>query len=336
MPHIRSQYTLGCVATLLVASLAVANSPRRFEESVVEDTPYVATRSNTPRTKAVASKSVAPVNPAARNGIAPATPMDPSEAAYGKVRNSRPTNSAVFADEGGMISELPRATINLETVGKNQFQVETRFDYQRETQVAVGQDQFSFPTQLRYGFADPFEVHVKGNMFTLRDTTGGSTRGFGDLGLGAKWDIAEGAGVVPSIGLTANVGLPTGSQNVSDNAVVPSGAALMQWKLPAEFLLDSNAGVDYPSANGATRRSARFTYGLAARRALPVLDNRLSAFVEMAGGVAFQDTNPNTHQAGTGLSYQINDHFDASTFGRVGLSNAAPNLQTGLGLSWKP
>lgn len=341
MTHTRRWFVVGLLSATLVPHLVQAKSNRGFEETtVMDDTPYVATRATAPA-KPLATKTVAPVNPTAQTGIQRAPALDNADntaAAYGKssTRKSAGLSTATFADDDSVLSEQPRITTNLETVGKNRFQVESRFDYQRETNTAAGQSQYSFPTQFRYGFADPFEVHVKGNMFTLRDAGGGATRGFGDLALGTKWNIAEGAGLVPSIGVVADVGIPTGSDNVSDNAVVPAGAAVMQWKLPAEFLLDSNTGLDYPAGTATAARSARFTYGLAARRALPVLDNRLSAFVEMAGGVAFSKNYANTHQAGTGLSFRLNDHFDTSTFGRVGLSQAAPNFQTGVGLSWKP
>lgn len=234
-------------------------------------------------------------------------------------------------------SDQLRATRSWDTVGKRRFQVETQFDYQKESDTAASTKQFSFPTQLRYGLVDDLELRVSGNMFTYQDTTGaGSNSGFGDLTVGTKWSIVEGGGLLPSLGVLAELGVPTGNNNVSRNAVIPAGQAIMAWNLPGEFRLDSNIGIDYVEGTATSNgRFARFTYGAAVERDLPLLGERLGAFVEFAGAASLSDSGTAPHLFSTGLDYDITDTMNVNTFGRIGMNDAAPNFQTGLGFGWK-
>lgn len=255
------------------------------------------------------------------------------DAAYGDT-----TAYGDFAAESEtIVSEKPRATKGLDTVGKHHFQVETGFDYQAETDAAATRHQYSFPTQLRYGVIDTLEARIQGNMFTFQNTAGpgGSARGFGDLAVGTKWAIVSGGGFLPSLGLVADLGMPTGSNNVSTNTFVPAGAAILAWELPAQFRLDSNVGMDYPARDGAGDRFARLTYGAAVKRAIPVWDDRLDGFIEFAGAAPLKNSKAGLHQFGTGVAMRLSDSMNLSAFGRFGLNTAAPNFQTGVGFGWR-
>lgn len=233
-------------------------------------------------------------------------------------------------------SDIIRKTQSHRTVGKSRFQVETRFDYQVDSDRTASLHTYTFPTQLRYGLFNPLEIRVRGNMFTIQDTNASSaTRGFGDLTFGTKWSIAEGGGLLPSLGMISELGLPTGSNNVSDNTLVPSGSVIAAWHLPWELMLDTNLGIDYPRRDTAGDRFARLVYGTAVHRALPILQERMSAFVEFAGAAPIKDGKTGPHQVGTGLGLAIRDNMRLDAFARAGLTKTAANFQTGLGFSWR-
>lgn len=244
---------------------------------------------------------------------------------YGRARN------AVTA------SDRPRVTANDRTVGGRRFQVETSLDYQAETSAVPTNRTFAFPTRVRYGIVDSLEVQAQGNLLTFNTTTGrGTATGFGDLFFGTKWAIVDGGGVLPSLGMAAQLGVPTGSSNVSNNALVPQANAIFAWELPWELTLDSNLGLDVPPKDAAGDRFTRMVYGLALERNLPVLDDRLHAFLEFAGRTPIKAGKTGPHQFGAGLGFRLSKQMQLDTFARAGLSSPAPNLQTGVGFSWRP
>jgi hypothetical protein len=99
--------------------------------------------------------------------------------------------------------------------------------------------------------------------------------------------------------------------------------------------VDTNLGVDYPRRDTAGDRFARFVYGTAAHRTLPILRERMSAFVEFAGAAPIKSGKAGPHQFGTGLGFNLVDTVRLDTFARFGLNNAAADFQTGLGVSWR-
>ncbi len=248
--------------------------------------------------------------------------------------SAAPEGYASF-DDDSLETERPRITRGLDTVGKKTFQVETSFAYENDRAGAVRSTQYSFPTKLRYGIVEKWEVQVLGNMATFRDSNAGDASGFGDLFLGTKWSALEGGGMLPSLGVVGELGLPTGSNNLSGNTVQPRGNAIFAWQLPWELGLDANLGMDLPPKDGVGDRFARVTYGTAVGRRLPFFSERMTTFVEFAGATPLKSGKKGTHQAGTGLGLRIKDNMQLDSFARVGLNSAAPNFQTGMGFSWR-
>lgn len=327
-------YTKLAVAVVLTAVLSSASAAqakggdtsRQFEERTIsEETPTsvapaaktTATRTTAPKTT---QKSLQPVGlPAAQPNASARTPAP-----------------RWYGDDSVITAERPRATLDIQTVGKRRFQVETSFDYQVETDTPGSVSTFAFPTQVRFGVIDSLELRVRGNLFTLQNVSGGgTTRGFGDLAFGTKWSIAQGGGLLPAVGVFADLAVPTGSDNVSNNTLVPQGRAILAWELPAEFRLDTNAGFDYPRRDAAGDRFARFLYGASVRRALPFWEQRVSTFLEFAGATPLESRKAGPHIFGTGVGVRITDAMQLDSFLRAGLNKTAPNLQTGVGFSWK-
>lgn len=242
----------------------------------------------------------------------------------------------VQRDTRDLAPEVHRGTDRFSTVGRHRFQVETSFDYQAERDTAANINQYSLPTRLRFGITRNIEVNVQGSLFTAQSvSTGTDNNGVGDLTLGSKWSVAEGGGLLPSLGVAASLQLPTGSNAVSSNTLTPGGEAILSWDLPAEVELDSNIGMNYPQRDAAGDRYAHLTYGIAAERALPIANERANAFLEFAGSAALKNGKSGPHQFGTGLGFALRDNMRLDSFARVGLNDTAPNFQTGLGFTWR-
>ncbi len=245
--------------------------------------------------------------------------------------------SSIPHDDEGLRSERPLRTIRLTTVGTRRFMVESGFDYQLESNGSPNQHQFTFPTLLRYGVLENLEFRAHGDMLTLRNLSGkgGDTTGFGDLFFGTKWSIVEGGGLLPNLGVIGELGLPTGSNNVSGNTLLPSGAAILNWTLPQAYELNINLGLDSPAKDSVGDRFVRMTYGVAIGKNLPVLAERLRAYLEFSGAAPFKGGKAGNHQFGTGATFSLNHHISFDTFFRIGINDASPNFETGTGVSWR-
>ncbi|MBI4239137.1 MAG: transporter [Deltaproteobacteria bacterium] len=316
----------GTLAATHVVHAKGVTAGSQFEERNIDDT---ATSPQSVSTKTTATRAAA----STKAPKAIATPK------FQTTQPNPPTAAPTprwYGDDTVITAERPRATLDLDTVGKRRFQVETSFDYQVESDTPGSVSTIAFPTQVRFGVIDPLELRVRGNLFTFQSVSGGgTTRGFGDLAFGTKWAIVQGGGFLPAVGLVADLAVPTGSDNVSNNTLVPQGRAIAAWELPAEFRLDTNAGFDYPRRDAAGDRFARFLYGAAVRRALPFWEHRINTFVELAGAEPLHDRKAGPHIFGTGAGVRITEAMQLDTFLRVGLNKTAANLQTGVGFSWK-
>ncbi|MBI2344188.1 MAG: transporter [Deltaproteobacteria bacterium] len=263
----------------------------------------------------------------------PGSPTQWTAPAVGRVPSP---HGGYATDSEEIAAERPRATRRLAPVGSRHFQMETSVDYQTENDTAAKREQISFPTLLRYGLSEHVEVQMQGNMYTFQNISGGSNvNGFGDLFFGSKWAALDGGGLLPSLGFAGRLGLPTGSNSVSGNALQPQAETIMSWDMPWEMTLDGNLGMDLPPKDAAGDRFVRLTYGAAVERPLPFWSDRLNAFVEFAGAVPLKSQKSGTHLFGTGVGFRIRDNMQLDTFGRFGLSKSSPDVQTGLGFSWR-
>ncbi len=276
----------------------------------------------------IEEKSTAPETAEAATTPAPeATIMPPAHVAMHE-------NYASYDDQT-LRPEQPLLTRRIDTMQKKTFQIETSFAFERDSTAGTSTRQYSFPTRLRYGLVDNWEIQAEGGMATFRDSSTGNASGFGDFFLGTKFAALEGGGLLPSVGFVAELGVPTGSNSVSGNAVQPRGGAILAWRLPAKLHWNANLGMDFPAKDAAGDRFARLTYGTAIDRPLPFLNERMSAFGELAGASPLKSGKSGIHQAGTGLGVTIKERMQVNAFARVGLNTAAPNFQTGLGFSWR-
>lgn len=239
-----------------------------------------------------------------------------------------------FAD--ALITDRPDAAEASQTVGKNRFQVETSFAYGHDRDAGVATHTYGFPTLLRFGMIDPLEIRLEGELVSIQTQTGASTeRGLPDIAVGLKFHTLENRGWVPSLGFLAHVVLPTGRDAFSSHAVEPIAKVLADWELPANFSLGTNVGADLPARDAAGDKYLRFLYATAVNHPTPFLREQLRVFVELTGAVPLRDGKAMEHTFDTGLALLATPDIQLDTFIRVGLTDAAPGFQTGVGFSWR-
>lgn len=235
-----------------------------------------------------------------------------------------------------LITDRPDTAEASQVVGLGRLQVETSFALSHDSAAGVTTRDYNFPTLLRYGLIEPLEVRVEGNMIQIETQTGTSTQtGFTDLAFGAKAHLQDGGGWAPSLGLLAHLTVPTGKNSFSSNALEPEFKVLMDWELPLEFSLGTNAGFDVPVQDASGDKFMRFLYAVALGHGIPGVGDRLRAFVELAGAFPTMQGKNGEHTFDAGFALLVTPNIQVDSFVQIGLTSATTDLATGLGLSFR-
>jgi hypothetical protein len=192
----------------------------------------------------------------------------------------------------------------------------------------------SAPFVLRFGLSPAWELRLGGPLYTrteIRSPGGDATDGgFGDLELGAKWHLADGAGARPSFCLIPSVVLPVGEEGFSAEEPAYLLNAAAEWGLAGGWGLAAVAGVKRgETPDGET--FAEWTLALGLGRSLS--DPRWSAYGEAA--VVANDLPGSGAAAylGGGLKWLASPDLQLDFSFDRGLTDDSADWLIGLGLS---
>jgi len=232
-------------------------------------------------------------------------------------------------------TDRPDVSETSNTVGKLRFQVETSALYSRDRDTALTHD-LNFPTLLRYGIAKHFEIRLESEIVGVNKMSGApATRGVNDLAFGFKTHVCDQRGARPSVALMAHLGVPTGSGEFSAHGVEPIAKALVDWDLPGGFELGTNWGADLPVRDANGHKPTRFLYSAAVWHDVPGTHERLKIFIENAGIVPLTPSQPAALIMNQGVVWLATPNLQFDALVQYALTNAAPNLATGVGVSWR-
>jgi hypothetical protein len=186
---------------------------------------------------------------------------------------------------------------------------------------------------VRYGLTDKFELRLGSPVYTETRVTSGGFRsmdhGFGDVEVGAKWHLLDGAGARPSFALIPSVIVPVGEKGFSAERPVYQLNAMAEWALTKDWSAGALAGyLNGPAESG---RYGQETFAVSLGRSLP--SPKWSAYGEAAYIVTNLDGAGDSSFLGGGVKYLVSNdlQFDLS-FDR-GLTADSPDWLFGLGLS---
>ncbi|MFH1726192.1 MAG: transporter [Elusimicrobiota bacterium] len=135
--------------------------------------------------------------------------------------------------------------------------------------------------------------------------------------------------------LQFNLGVPTGKDALSSEAIEPVFKGLADWDLGGGFSLGTNAGLDVQGWDNSGEDFARFLYAASVGYGVPYWEGRMRVFTEMAGVAALGKARPSEHTFDAGFTVLITPDIQADAFVQVGVTDASPDLQAGAGLSWR-
>lgn len=239
--------------------------------------------------------------------------------------------------EAELDSDRPSLTQSPVVVPRGTWQLETGFQYQRDEAGPLVLKQYLYPELLvRIGLLQRAELRLNANY--RQDRTVGDNPGFPSFEqsgvdrvlVGTKIHLADGNGAVPAVGLLANLELPLGGSPYEPPRAAPEGRLLFESELSEKVKLEYNAG--YRKRYEGDVDWGEFIYSVSGDIKM---SDSFQIFVEYFGlkpGTRAV-TAENRLNAGGMLKLQSNLQWDL--IAGTGLSERAPQLLFGTGLTWR-
>jgi hypothetical protein len=218
-------------------------------------------------------------------------------------------------------------------------QIETGFNDARAARDGTQARTLTTPTLLRIALSRALELRLETDGATSVSATDAAgdhlhDQGLSDTALELKWHFQEGEEEAgrPSVAWLAGVGMPTGTDAFRGSGWRPSLRLVAEWELPLGFSLGMMPGITLDR----TAAGQEFANGLFA----VVLDNGFAphwdGFVELAAQqIAAQRFGGNVVTFDAGIAHRLTPDFQLDAAIYVGLTDAAPAFQWGLGASYR-
>jgi hypothetical protein len=235
------------------------------------------------------------------------------------------TSGLAVADDA-INTDRPDIANGADVVGRGRVQLETGLAGDKSSDG----HSLGTPWLVRVGLSDSWELRVDSAGYARLSAGGGSTSGWSDLGLGAKWHWQEGEGARPGVGLLMHLSFATGSTAFRGQGTRPEIDLPMEWDLGAGYDLSLMPGV-YRDRNDAGQS---YTGGVLALSLGKAFGERTHGFLELAGQrLAAGRNGGQVITMDTGVSYLLDKdmQIDAAVF--RGLNHQSPDWQWTVGFS---
>ena len=237
------------------------------------------------------------------------------------------------AGDDTIATDRPDFVESSDVVGAGRFQLETGVTGDRQTRDGVTVRTLTTPTLFRLGLGATTELRLETDGWTREHTgdTGATTSGLSDLSLGIKWHVLDGAGTTPGVAWLLHVDTATGSKAFRGDGLRPSLRAAIEWDLPEDFSLGVMPGVYVDRIGG-----RRFTGGILAATLGKEWSSRWHSFIEIAGQqLASKRNGGSVVTLDAGLAFVATPTLQFDVEVSHGLSDAAPDLESGIGMAIK-
>ncbi|MDD4086009.1 MAG: transporter [Bacteroidales bacterium] len=224
-------------------------------------------------------------------------------------------------------SDRPGAGDGVATVEARYFQVETGLDFSKlnpgeKAEFTVN----SLPVMLlRYGLSEKVELRII-ESFVIHDKPNWSEfkqgSGFSNLTIGGKFQVCENPEIATQAGVLAEVFVPTGSAEVTEDALGLSLRFLHSWDFAARWNLGSNFGAYWFEEQ---ELSLMYSFALGY-----TITDKLGVFVEPYGN--YVQLNDFELSFDGGFSYLIKPNLQVDINAGTGITG--DHYFIGFGFSW--
>jgi len=247
-----------------------------------------------------------------------------------------------------IVTDRPDFTESTEAVPIGRFQLEAGYTFTRDRQDAVLAREHTTPEMLlRIGLMKNIELRLGWDGYTYthtrenervnvngtnrRVTTRDWQQGANDLSIGAKFKLLEQDGWIPHFGIITAMTVPTGSANVSSNDVDPELILAWAYDVNDWFSIAGNVGLATPT----TEPGHRFFQTSASLSFAFAITDEWGAYVEYFGFYPNDRHTDAAHLVNGGFTYLITNNLQLDWRIGMGLSDQAPDVFTGAGISFR-
>ena len=236
------------------------------------------------------------------------------------------------AEDASIATDRPDFVESSDVVGPGRFQLETGLTSDRHTQDGATVRTLTTPTLFRYGIGETTELRLETDGYTRERAGDSVAHGWSDLSFGIKWHVLDGKDSTPGVAWLLHVDTATGSKAFRGAGLRPSLRAAVEWDLPEDFSLGVMPGV-YVDRNDAGKR---YTGAIFAATLGKEWSPRWHSFLEVAGQqLAARRNGGSVVTLDAGLAFVATPTLQFDIEVSRGLSDAAPDLESGIGVSIK-
>ncbi len=241
--------------------------------------------------------------------------------------------TSLAAAQQSINTDRPGLTTSPSLVPPGRFQVELGLPNVALTRGAgVDSAAWNAPLQLRYGLSPALELRLGSPTYSIvRDEQANTTtKGFGDVELGAKVPLCEAAGLLPKASLVGGVTLPVGDEDFTTHEAGYDLNLAMQWAPNDNTAVCGLAGVartpigDSDAVTGNFAASYCRSFG-----------SQWGAYIDAGYLPGFHAADDRAF-AGAGVTYLVNNDLQLDLSGDFGLNDNSPDAILGFGISWRP
>lgn len=166
----------------------------------------------------------------------------------------------------------------------------------------------------------------------VRETGEGDTSGFSDITIGTKVHLADESGLRPQSAILIEAAVPTGSDELTADYVVPKALFLGSHTLNSTWSVTYNVGPSFVASriNGERDERVEWNYAIGAAAALP---SGVTLFAELFGAAVDESGFDDRRSAQIGATWLLNNRLQLDARAGGGLIDSEPDWFVGLGVS---
>ncbi|MBM3486350.1 MAG: transporter [Alphaproteobacteria bacterium] len=230
--------------------------------------------------------------------------------------------------DGPLVADRPGFTIAPDPVARGRLQLEGGYQFTRDRNGQSSRTHTLPILMLRTGIADNLEVQIgwTGSIWTRVD--GERPHDFSDLTVGIKTRLLDQSGIVPAIGVSGMLSIPSGSSGATSGDVDPSLAFNWSYSFDGGYGIGGTARFDAVNNGG-----DRSDQGGASLIGTVPLFGPVSVYAEYF--VLVSETIGPRHVANGGFIWLVNDNLQLDVNAGAGLNERAEDYFVGAGFVFR-
>jgi hypothetical protein len=236
---------------------------------------------------------------------------------------------------GPIVTDRPTDSASPELVPRGTLQIELGYRFTRLDAPSGRTDTQEAPDLLaRFGINEKLEARLTVTGWSFKNVETCEESGFNDLNLGAKIALAEERGRRPQMALLADVSLPVGAVDFTDDYVIPKVLLLATHTLSDSAGLTWNLGpsVVTRKQGDSTKTDVTLNYAVALGAGV---GGPFTLFGEVYGNFDFGQGFPDSHTFQVGTTILLGRTWQVDLRGGIGIVENVPDWLFGAGLAFR-